>query len=131
MSGLNISCGDFLADDKSGSAFERVLIDLPRIDGAIKHQILSSFDSAEYTVIEATLAKDLVSSIRAYRDQLVLEIGHDDYLKEMEREEQTGADPIKLKWGEGRGWRLYCSNNLLAACEQSAATQEPVVVCLG
>ncbi|MGZ5857342.1 MAG: hypothetical protein ACXWJK_08900 [Burkholderiaceae bacterium] len=130
MAGLNISCGDFQADEKSGSAFERVLLDLPGIDDGVKQQILSGFDNEEYVLIEAVGAAELVSSIRAYLDNLVMEIGHSDYRAEMEREEQAGADPVKLKWGEGRGWRLYCAINLLRACENSAETQEPVVVCL-
>jgi len=36
--------------------------------------------------------------------------------------------PAALKWGEGRGWHLYCAKNLLAACEHSVVTEEPVVV---
>jgi len=130
MSGLNISCGDYRGDDKSGSAFERVLMDLPDIDDGLKHEILSGFESNEFAIIETAHAKELVSSIRAYRDQLISEIGHADCFKEMEREELAGADPVKLKWGEGRGWRLYCVNDLLVACERSATTRDPVVVCL-
>ncbi len=130
MSGLNISCGGFLADEKSGSAFERVLLDLSGIEDGVKQQLLSGFDNQEYVLIEAVCAADLVPSIRAYRDKLIMEIGHSDYQREMAQEEQTGSDPVKLKWGEGRGWRLYCAINLLAACEISVETKEPVVVCL-
>jgi hypothetical protein len=131
MSGLNISCGNYRADDKSGSAFERVISDLPGVADELKHQILAGFEDGEYVVIDAALAASLVPAICSYRDSLVGEIGHADYLREMEREEREArATPVELKWGEGRGWRLYCSINLQAACERAADTQEPVVVCL-
>ncbi|WNH44952.1 hypothetical protein [Xanthomonas hawaiiensis] len=62
---------------------------------------------------------------------MVADIGHDDHLQETRREDETGPDPAALKWGEGRGWRLYCAKNLLAACEHSAVIDEPVVVSVG
>jgi hypothetical protein len=131
MSGLNISCGKCFADDKAGSAFERVLEDLPNVSDDTKRDILSGFDNNEHTTIGSDIAVHLIDSLRRYRDQLVSEIGHGDWLKEMDREQETGANPVELKWGEGRGWRLYCAVNLLAACEHSSVSQEPVVVCLG
>ncbi|MCC4589953.1 hypothetical protein LL974_02260 [Xanthomonas campestris pv. cannae] len=56
-------------------------------------------------------------TLRAYRDQLVADIGHDGTFRKKRREDETGADPVVLKWGEGLAWRLYCAKNLLAACE--------------
>ncbi len=128
MSGLNISCGEFQADEKSGFPFERVLSALPGISGETREQILAGFDDGESTLIAPELAIELIPQLRDYRDALVSEIGHSDFLQEMNREEASGVCSVKLKWGEGRGWRLYCAVNLLAACEHSALSRQPVVV---
>lgn len=130
MSGLNISCGEFQADEKSGSAFERVLRELPEFSDAARQEIFAGFDEGEFTLIAPHVAIELIPQLRAYRDSLVSEIGHGDFLREMAREESVGTCSVKLKWGEGRGWRLYCAINLLAACEHSAVSLEPVAVCL-
>jgi hypothetical protein len=130
MSGLNISCGEFRADEKSGSAFERVLCELPGISDASRQEILAGFDEAEFILIAWDVAIKLIPQLRDYRDSLVSEIGHSDFLREIDREESAGICSVKLKWGEGRGWRLYCAINLLAACEHSAVSLEPVAVCL-
>lgn len=131
MSGLHISCGDFQAEEKSGSAIERVLRDLPEFSDTFRQEILAGFDEGESTLIRSEVAVALIPRLRAYRDSLISEIGHSDFLREMNREDQLGIPPVKLKWGEGRGWRLYCAINLLAACEHSAVSLEPVSVSLG
>jgi hypothetical protein len=130
MSGLYISCGDFRAGDQAGTAFERVLGELPEIPPQARQKILSGFDVGEHTLIDPDDAAALVPSLTAYRDRLVMEIGHADWLQEMESEERSGVCSIKLKWGEGRGSRLYCAVSLLAACERSALTRQPVLICL-
>jgi hypothetical protein len=130
MSGLNISCGEFRADEKSGSSFERVLFELTAISDGTQREILAGFDEAEFTQIATDVAIRLIPHLRDYRDARVLEIGHCDFLTEMDREERSGASSVKLKWGEGRGWRLYCAINLLAACEHLERSHEPVIVCI-
>ena len=130
MSGLNISCGDFHADDKAGSAFERVLNELPRLADETRVRILAGFDEGEFTLIAPDVAKGLIPQLRDYRASLISEIGHSDFLREMSREESSGICSVKLKWGEGRGRRLYCVTNLLAACEHSSASLQPVAVSL-
>lgn len=130
MGGLNISCGSFQADDKSGSAFESVLLELPDVPAGMKRDILSGFDNEEYVLIDPGHAASLIQPLEAYQKQLIAQIGHSDWMVEAQREEQNGGDPVKLKWGEGRGWRLYCTTNLLAACRESAESTAPVVVCL-
>lgn len=131
MSGLNISCADIHAGDQAGTAFERVLSELPDISNETRQQLMSGFDEGEHTLIDSADAANLIPSLRIYRDQLIAEIGHDDALLEMGREERSGVCSIKLKWGEGRGSRLYCAANLLAACERSVSAQQPVLICLG
>lgn len=128
MSGLNISCGDFHAGDKAGTAFERVLSELPEIPQQTRQKILSGFDTGEHTLIDPDDAAALMPALIAYRDRLIGEIGHADWLQEMEREERSGVCSIKLKWGEGRGSRLYCAVSLLEACERSALTRQQVLV---
>jgi len=130
MSGLNISCGAFQAGEKSGTAIERVLRELRELSDESRDEILAGFDEGEFTLIPPDIATELVPRIRNYRDALISEIGHDDFLREMTREENLGICSVKLKWGEGRGWRLYCAVNLLAACEHSAVSREPVAICL-
>ena len=131
MGGLNISCGEFMADDKSGSAFERVVLDLVGVPNEMKRDILSGFEEQEFVLIEPKCAAAIIEPLEGYRSQMVAQIGHSDWLAETQREEESGGDPVKLKWGEGRGWRLYCSVNLLAACRASVQCGEPVAVCLG
>ena len=131
MGGLNISCGNFLGEDKSGSAFEVVLSQLDGVDPFVKDKLLSGFNDEEYVLIETQISSLLVEPLRLYRDGLIKDIGHDDWLRETLLEESNGGNPTDLKWGEGRGWRLYCAENLLRACQHSAASEEPVVVCLG
>jgi hypothetical protein len=130
MSGLNISCGEFQADEKSGTAFERVLGELPGVSGDTRQAILAGFNDGEFTLITPDVAIELISQLRDYCDSLVSEIGHGDFLREMNREERSGICSVKLKWGDGRGWRLYCATNLLAACEHSAISHQPVAICL-
>lgn len=130
MSGLNISCGAFQADDKSGTAIERVLRDLPGFPEKSRNEILAGFDDGNSTLIAPNVAAELVQRLRGYRDALIAEIGHGDFLREMNREENLGVCSVKLKWGEGRGARLYCAVNLLAACEYSSVSHEPVAIYL-
>jgi hypothetical protein len=130
MSGLNISCGSFSSGDKAGTPFERVIDELSGVAQEIKKRVLSGFDTDEHTLIGPEDAELLIQPLLAYRNRLVAEIGHDDWMREIDREERTGVCSIKLKWGEGRGWRLYCAVNLLAACQESAKTGQPVLVCL-
>lgn len=130
MSGLNISCGSFSSEDNAGTPFERVIDELSGVPVKIKKNILSGFDTDEYTFIDPEDAELLIPALLGYRSFLMAEIGHDNWMREIDREESTGVCSIKLKWGEGRGWRLYCAVNLLAACQESAKTRQPVLVSL-
>jgi hypothetical protein len=131
MSCLNISCGSFSSEDKAGTPFQRVIDELREVPEGTRKNILSGFDTNEYTVIDPEDANVLIPSLLAYREKLIADIGHGDCLREIEREEKTGVCSIKLKWGEGRGWRLYCTVSLLAACQESGRTRQPVLVSLG
>jgi hypothetical protein len=130
VSGLNINCGDFPSDDKSGSAFEQVLKELHGLDEDLKNEILAGLDEGEFTLIQPEQAQLIIAPLTKFKASLVREIGHEDWAKETEREELAGADPVELKWGKGRGWKLYCARNLLGACHHSVSTSEPIAICL-
>ena len=130
MSGLNINCGNFPTDDKSGTAFEHVLKELLGLGEDLKNEILAGLDDGEFTLIQPEQAQLLIKPLTEYKHALVREIGHEDWLKETEREKASGADPVQLKWGHGRGWRLYCVRNLLGACHHSVKNDEPIAICL-
>ncbi|MBO9872827.1 MULTISPECIES: hypothetical protein [Xanthomonas] len=65
---MNVSCGDLITDEKSCSAFERVLEDLPGIEDAIKQQILSGLDEEDSGLIQPPVARDFAPVLCAYRD---------------------------------------------------------------
>lgn len=128
MSGGNINCGSFQGEDKSGSAFEGVLNDITHLNGQLIEDIRAGLEEAEYVLISEQQAELLVPMLRKYRDQLISKIGHDNWAREVQAEEEAGMDPVTGKWGESCGWRLYCANNLIKACEASAADHEPICV---
>jgi len=130
LSGLNISCGSFRGRDKSGSAFEAVLDALNGAPTGLIDNIKSGFDDNEYVLIPEEQANLLLPLLIAYRKRLVADIGHDDWTKEAAAEDARGIDFVKAKWGEGRGWRLYCATDLICACETSLVEHETIAVVL-
>lgn len=128
MGGLHISCGSFTGRDKSGSAIEGVLGALENPPAGLVREITSGFDSNDYILITPEQAAALLPFLVTYRTHLVAEIGHEDPFKAIAAEVAAGADPTKAKWGGGRGWRLYCVDDLIVACEASGAEHQPIVV---
>jgi hypothetical protein len=128
MAGGNISCGSFQGEDKSGSAFEGVLNDITHLDGSLIEDIRSGLEEAEYVLISEQQAELLLPMLLKYRDQLISQIGHENWGREVQTEEEAGMDPVAGKWGESRGWRLYCANNLIKACQASADENESICV---
>lgn len=128
MAGGNIHCGSYESGDKSGSAFEGVLKDIRAHVQEIAEDIERQLEEGEYVLIEVAEVKKLIEPLTNYRDNLIEEIGHDNFDKEIAREEEAGMDPVDGKWGESRGWRLYCVNDLLGACQTSLKENEPVCI---
>ena len=130
MSGGEIYCGSFSGEDKSASAFEGVLKDMARLRLApdTVGQLQALLDSGEEMHIEipAPLAEELFPALLEYRQALVADIGHNDWMREAESEDDAGMDGIEAKWGASRGWRLYCATDLVRACEVSTAENEPI-----
>ncbi|MFC4526333.1 hypothetical protein ISN76_19090 [Dyella halodurans] len=130
MAGLHISCGTFSGDDKSGSAFEAVLKALGNVSDDLVPSITSGFETSEFVTISATQAEVLLPALIEYRKALVEEIGHQDWRRATADDEKAGLDPVKAKWGQGNGWRLYCVTDLIAACKTAVTEHQEVVVVL-
>ena|SRR6266849_3688780 len=127
MAGGYIHCGTFSGSDKSGSALEGVLNSLPDEAGHIRQAIEAQLDDKQqFALIPEQQASQLLPLLLSYREQLVLQIGHEDWKRETETEERAGLDSIELKWRSGRGWKLYCATDLIGACNASLAQHEPI-----
>jgi hypothetical protein len=126
VGGLNIYCGSFKGQEKSGSALEGVLdaLDAP----ACVVDAMSGFINGEYMLIPEETAKLLLPLLAAYRSRLIADIGHDDWKKEARAEEEAGLDRVEARHGESRGWRLYCVTDLIRACETSIAEHEEIAL---
>ena len=130
MSGLNIHCGSFQGDEKSGSAINGVLKALPKIPKELVQSIDSQFESAEFALISVEQTVPLLPALVSYRHQLLEQIGHDDWWKKAMEEDAAGLEPVRAKWGDGLGWRLYCVTDLIKACEASQAQNCEIAICL-
>lgn len=128
MAGLNISCGTFSGEDKSGSALEGVLDALPHAPRDLVQRIKSGFDKSDHVLISEEQAAVLLPLLMEYRKRLVKDIGHEDWVAETNAEETAGLDSVAAKWGAGRGWRLYCTTDLIRACETSLAEHQPIAI---
>jgi hypothetical protein len=128
MAGGNIHCGTFEAADKSGSAFEGVIKEIRSSIESIAEDFARQLDEGEYVLISPLMAKNLIEVLDIYLILLIKEIGNDDCHQEILREENAGMDPVDAKWGESRGWRLYCVTDLLGACRTSINENEPVCI---
>ncbi|MEL3921449.1 hypothetical protein [Aeromonas enteropelogenes] len=128
MSGGNINCGSFQAGDKSGSAFEGVLNEIKSSIESLASELFQQLESEEYVLITQERIPELSSVLQEYRKELIRDIGHEDFAMEIEREESAGMNSIDAKWGESKGWRLYCVNELLGACAVSLKEDQPICI---
>lgn len=105
MGGINIYCGSFEGEDKSGSAFEDVLDDLSILADAKTRSViarikLSLEEASDHILVLPDDASGLIEPLRAYN-----------------------ATSTKFEIE-----RLYCSRNLLKACETATAEGEPIAL---
>ena len=135
MAGINIYCSSFSGEDKSGSAFEGVLMELADMASVSETEIIvrlkANFDRAsDYLLIEPDDAKALLSLVRRYHAEIDSKLAiTGDPLDQMVRDEDPEAsDPTELKYGAGLGWRAYCAHDLLKAFEAADAEGEPVAL---
>jgi hypothetical protein len=109
MGGVNIYCGSFVGEDKSGTKFETVLDEVGADDGSEKTKkiilaIMESINDAEdHILISAEDAKELIFPLTEYLQRLRNDIGT-------------------------RDMREYCAIDLLKACEVAVEEKEPIAL---
>ena len=135
MGGINICCGGFEGEDKSGSAFEGVLTGIEETAGAPERAIIGQLRAAlqeveDHLLIEPEDARRLLRILRQYSAGLDTQLTTPgDPLDQMRRDERASPDRIsELQYGESLGWRAYCARDLLKAFEVSDAESEPVAL---
>jgi hypothetical protein len=135
MSGINIFCGDFEGEDKSGSAVEGVLNGIARMASAPEQATISRLRSAlqegeDHALIEPADARQLLPLLRQYAAEIDAQLAAPgDPLDQMRRDERQAPDRItQLQYGESLGWRAYCARDLLRACEVADAQSEEVAL---
>jgi hypothetical protein len=136
MGGINIYCGSFEGDDKSGSAVEGVLNGIEEMAsapqraaiGAIKEGLLD--EEMDHLLIEPDDARLLLPLLREYaaREDGQLAVPGDPF-DQMARDERAfHGRETDLKYGEGLGWRAWCVRDLLKAFETADAESEEVAL---
>lgn len=125
MAGISFSCGTFEGREKAGSALSGVLNGLDSSPGSLVDSLRSEFNARGRLLIPEEQVKLLLPLLINYWQQLVAEMGHDDWTKEDEAETKAGLDPVEAKWGAGWGWRLLCTTDLIRACKTSLAEHQP------
>lgn len=136
MAGGEIICGSFHGKPESGSAYPGVLIGLEkRADGKPKktlQRLRKPFKRNNFPVeIEISISEAAVLAplLPAYKKDLVARIGHRDWSKASNEEEEAGLNATDAQYGKGKGWQLYCITDLVRACRTSVAEKEPIHIC--
>ncbi|MBV2096541.1 MAG: hypothetical protein AB2731_09415 [Candidatus Thiodiazotropha sp.] len=93
---MSMHCGTYEASDKSGSAFDGVLREIRNSITDIATELDKQLEENEYVLISEVQAKRLVQPLNEYRIRLIEEIGHDDFNREIQREEDEDMDPLSL-----------------------------------
>jgi hypothetical protein len=135
MGGINIYCGSFEGEDKSGSAVEGVLNGIAERASAPERTIIGRIRAAlqggeDHTLIEPEDARLLLPILRQYAARLDSQLATPgDPFDQMRRDErQLPARVTELQYGESLGWRAYCARDLLKAFEVADAESEPVAL---
>ncbi|PUB78675.1 MAG: hypothetical protein DBP03_01320 [gamma proteobacterium symbiont of Ctena orbiculata] len=93
---MSMHCGTYEASDKSGSAFDGVLREIRNSITDIATELDKQLEENEYVLISEVQAKRLLQPLNEYRIRLIEEIGHDDFNREIQREEDEDMDPLSL-----------------------------------
>jgi hypothetical protein len=134
LGGINIYCGSFRGEDKSGSAFEGVLAEMDATASAneaeavarIRSALKSASDHLLIGADDARLLQPLLRRCHLDLDGRLTVPG--DPFDQIVRDDRQGANRTALKYGAGLGWRAYCARNLLRAFEVADAESEPVAL---
>jgi hypothetical protein len=138
MAGGYIQCGDFLGDDKSGSAISGVLDALPEcvpeedrdefVESILDPLRLSMEECDDHILIEPDVASRIADAVDRLYDRYGSELGNPEPMNAPQMDEERGLDATKAKWGDGIGWRYYCLHDLRQALRISIESQEPVAI---
>src|SRR5262249_47942152 len=118
MGGGYIKCGDFLGDDKSGSAifgvFDAIALMLP-LDRQKLWQInfldaIEGQEEEQCILISPQLVRLLAEPLKVYYEHLQEKLGNPDPSDVPWLDSERGLDPIAAKWGASDGWRYYCAH---------------------
>ncbi len=131
MGGGYISCGEWLGDDKSGSAFLSLLDELEQtllpeetsrwqemVGEPLQEQLNDTpEDDMPYLELDRAMMDCLIGPVRRYVAQ--------------ERARGIRGDPpgtVEDGWQSGPEWRLYCAIDLLRAHDECSRTGDTVVI---
>ena len=135
MGGINIYCGSFEGEDKSGSAVEGVLDGVEQMASAPERATIGRIRAAlqageDHALIEPADARLLLPTLRQYAVRLDAELSTPgDPLDQIRRDErQSPARTTELQYGESLGWRAYCARDLSRAFETADAESEEVAL---
>ena len=126
MSGGEINCGSFIGDDKSGSSFEAVINRIRNDVKIIAEDIDAQLKENEYVLVSPENAKILFPLLQKLEVDLISEIGSDNWHEEVQKDEDSGMNTVDAKWGKSKGWQLYCTTNLIKACQTSINENEQI-----
>ena len=135
MGGINIYCGAFEGEDKSGSAFEAVLAGMEEIASAPQRTTIARIrvalrDGDDHLLIEPPDARLLLPLMRQYSASVDSQLAMPgDPVDQMRRDERQFPNRVtELQYGESLGWRAYCARDLLKAFETADAESEEVAL---
>lgn len=138
MGGIYIQCGSFFGNDKSGSAIEGLLDELLPLASAPQRAVLERVRAAldgepdgDYGRVASADAATLISLLEAYIADIHGQYGQiSDPFELIDRDfaENPLLDQTAAKYGESRGWRLYCATDLAQACKTAKQESEDVIL---
>lgn len=138
MDGGYISCGKFQGEDKSGSAIGGVLRSVPTLlseeeattfNQKVATGLLQALDEGrEWFEISPEMVSHLAGPLTRYMAHLNNMLGNPHPWEAPDLDEKRGIDPIEAKYGAGPGWQLYCTHDLLRACEISQNSGKAIVI---
>lgn len=132
MGGGYISCGNFMGEDKSGSAFFPLLNDLEEVVGAEERDLwerefaqplrrqMEARDEDEpgFFRITKTMMEPLAAPLDRYYRRQMERLGNPDPIEALQLDDER----------DGEGWRYYCACDLLRAWQECQRTGKDVVV---
>lgn len=135
MGGINIYCGSFEGDDKSGSAFEAVLAGMDKMASAAERSIIARISAAmgradDHLLIATRDARVLTPLLRLYAADVDGRLARPgDPFDQIIKDERVSPDRLtELQYGESVGWLAYCARDLLRAFEAADAEGEEVAL---